>query len=201
MSSEYNICRNMPCQHGGICTTSGGNYKCQCQLGYSGENCQGQYSPISTIQYYTIQYNHPSLQYNTIQYNTITLLSIEIQADSGCFVRAGLFTQYKKRYLKLDTISTGPLSVLAGASIPETLLLSSSSSFDLPALRWSPALRVHQQSQFIILYITGKIFLFYVHSFTVKFPPLIFLMFTCISTKCVVVVKNIRREERRKFQI
>ena len=42
--SDFNICDNKPCLHGGQCTTFGGNYKCQCLAGTYGENCQSKYS-------------------------------------------------------------------------------------------------------------------------------------------------------------
>ena len=37
---EIDECLHNPCQHGGLCTNLLAGYKCNCTIGYSGEDCQ-----------------------------------------------------------------------------------------------------------------------------------------------------------------
>lgn len=37
--SDYDECFNSPCQNGGTCINTFGGYRCECNYGYSGQNC------------------------------------------------------------------------------------------------------------------------------------------------------------------
>lgn len=44
---DFDECHNSLCQNGGTCTNSNGDYRCECNHGYSGKNCHlGKYSKI-----------------------------------------------------------------------------------------------------------------------------------------------------------
>lgn len=37
--SDYDECFNSPCQNGETCINTFGGYRCECNYGYSGQNC------------------------------------------------------------------------------------------------------------------------------------------------------------------
>ena len=39
-AEEIDECRSRPCQNGGICTDRVAEYRCHCQPGYSGKQCE-----------------------------------------------------------------------------------------------------------------------------------------------------------------
>ena len=59
-STDLNSCRSLPCQNGGICyNVAAGRYKCNCQDGFTGVNCE-------TGQCFIVWYHCQGFLYNTL---------------------------------------------------------------------------------------------------------------------------------------
>ena len=54
--ASSSICRNKPCQNGGVCIVQADAYECKCSLSFTGANCQISIELLFFFQHFTFEY-------------------------------------------------------------------------------------------------------------------------------------------------